>query len=153
MTGWRLGYAVAAPSLAARLGLLNDLLYICAPTPLQHAVTAALKLPASYYEELRRSYTQKRDALASACEAAGLRVILPQGAYYMLADIGSLGCASDAEAAAWLLSHAGVSSVPGSSFYADPAEGRQQVRFCFAKQPADLDEACRRLRAVRPTVP
>jgi aminotransferase len=45
MTGWRLGYAVAAPELTARMGVVNDLLYICAPTPLQHGVLAALELP------------------------------------------------------------------------------------------------------------
>jgi aminotransferase len=148
MTGWRLGYAVAPAPLAARLGLLNDLLYICAPTPLQHAVTAALRLPASYYEDLRRSYTAKRAALAEACAAAGMEVLLPQGAYYMLADVRSLGCATDTEAASFLLSRAGVSSVPGSSFYADPEQGRHQVRFCFAKKQEDLDEACRRLRSL-----
>lgn len=149
MTGWRLGYAVAAAPLATRLGLLNDLLYICAPTPLQHAVTAALRLPPSYYEELRRSYADKRSALAEACAAAGMEVLLPQGAYYMLADVRSLGCASDTEAAHLLLSRVGVSSVPGSSFYADPEQGRHQLRFCFAKKPADLEEACRRLRSLR----
>jgi aminotransferase len=149
MTGWRLGYAVAAAPLAARLGLLNDLLYICAPTPLQHAVTAAMRLPASYYDDLRQSYALKRAALAGACADAGMEVILPQGAYYMLADVRSLGCGTGAEAASWLLDRAGVSSVPGTSFYADPEQGRHQVRFCFAKKPADLEEACRRLRSLR----
>ncbi len=148
MTGWRLGYAVARRELTARMGVLNDLLYICAPTPLQHAVVAAFGLPDSYYRELGRSYAAKLDALSGACEAAGLGVIRPQGSYYLLADVSRLGCASDAEAAALLLSRAGVSSVPGSSFYADPQDGRNQVRFCFAKTEHDLAEACRRLRSL-----
>ncbi|HKY31261.1 MAG TPA: pyridoxal phosphate-dependent aminotransferase [Candidatus Polarisedimenticolia bacterium] len=149
MTGWRLGYAVAERRLASRLGLLNDLLYICAPTPLQHAVIAALRLPDSYYDDLRRAYARKRSALAEACSAAGLEPILPQGAYYMLADISTMKAAGDKEAADRLLAEAGVSSVPGSSFYADPSQGRTQLRFCFAKKDADLDEACRRLRAFK----
>ena len=153
MTGWRLGYAIASPAIAARMGLLNDLLYICAPTPLQHAVTAAMRLPESYYEELRASYAAKRDALEEACREAGLEPIRPQGAYYMLADITTLGCATDVEAAAQILARAGVSSVPGSSFYADPSDGRSQVRFCFAKKPGDLDEACRRLKGLRALAP
>ena len=148
MTGWRLGYAVAAKELSGRLGVLNDLLYICAPTPLQHGVTAALRLPPSYYEDLRRTYAEKLDALSDACGGAGLRVIRPQGAYYMLADVSRLGLDSDREAAAYLLAKAGVTSVPGSSFHADPADGRNQVRFCFAKKPGDLQEACRRLHAL-----
>ena len=148
MTGWRLGYAVAAHELAGRLGVLNDLLYICAPTPLQHGVTAALRLPPSYYEDLRQAYAEKLDALSSACDGAGLTVIRPQGAYYMLADVSRLGLGSDREAAAYLLAKAGVTSVPGSSFHADPADGRAQVRFCFAKKPEDLQEACRRLQSL-----
>jgi len=148
MTGWRLGYAVAPPSIAARLGVLNDLLYICAPTPLQHGVTAAFGLPGSYYDDLKASYAVKLDALSDACAATGLEVIRPQGAYYLLADVSRLGCPSDREAAALLLEKAGVSAVPGSAFHADPRDGMQQVRFCFAKKSDELDEACRRLRAL-----
>ena len=69
---------------------------------------------------------------------------------YLLADISRLGVTSDQEAAAYLLSKAGVTSVPGSSFYADPAEGQRQVRFCFAKTEHDLAEAGRRLRSLTP---
>jgi len=148
MTGWRLGYAVAPPGLAARMGMLNDLLYVCAPTPLQHGATEAFRLPESYYTEMSRSYARKLEALTRACETAGLGVIRPQGAYYMLADVSELGAESDLEASRLLLREAGVSSIPGSSFYADPDDGRTQVRFCFAKQDADLDEACRRIAAL-----
>jgi len=148
MTGWRLGYSVASPELTARMGVVNDLLYICAPTPLQYGVTEAFRLPDAYYEELKSSYAQKLEALSSACQAAGLAVIRPQGAYYMLADVSRLGFDSDQKASAHLLASAGVTSVPGSSFYADPEDGKTQVRFCFAKKPRDLEEACRRLTAL-----
>ena len=84
--------------------------------------------------------------MLAACLAAGLSPIHPQGSYYLLADISRLGLGSDQEAATFLLSKAGVTSVPGSSFYADPAEGQKQVRFCFAKTHSDLTEAGRRLR-------
>ena len=148
MTGWRLGYAVAPPAIAARLGVLNDLLYICAPTPLQCGVTEAFRLPASYYEELKSSYGEKLEILSDACNAAGLAPVRPQGSYYLLADITRLGRSSDQEAAAFLLSKTGVTSVPGSSFYADPADGRSHVRFCFAKTRQDLVEAGRRLTSL-----
>jgi len=148
MTGWRLGYAVASPELSARLGVLNDLLYICAPTPLQHGVAAAFGLPPAYYEDLKRSYASKLDLITSACASAGLETIRPQGSYYLLADISRLGLESDKKASAYLLERAGVTSVPGSSFHADPADGRRQVRFCFAKKDEDLAEACRRIRAL-----
>ena len=149
MTGWRLGYAIADKELTSRMGVLNDLLYICAPTPLQYGVVAALQLPDRYYEDLSRSYAVKLEAISEACEAGGLGVIRPQGSYYLLADITGLGVGSDREAATRLLEKARVSAVPGSSFYADPRDGAGQVRFCFAKKDKDLDEACRRLKELK----
>jgi len=145
MTGWRLGYAVARREIAARLGVVNDLLYICAPTPLQHGVVAAFDLPADYYAALRRSYAAKLEQMSAACRAIGMRPHAPQGAYYLLADVGGFPAADGHQAAALLLEKARVAVVPGSSFYPGPEGGRQQLRFCFAKRAADLDEACRRL--------
>jgi aminotransferase len=148
MTGWRLGYAIAPPDIAAKMGVLNDLLYICAPTPLQHAVLAAMDLPASYYDEMGKAYAVKRDRIVEACREAGIEPFVPQGAYYFLADVGGLGYADDRQASAGLLATAGVATVPGSAFYANPADGRRQVRFCFAKKMGELEEACRRLRGL-----
>lgn len=146
MTGWRLGYLVCQRALAKRLGVINDLLYICAPTPLQHGVLAAFDLPPQYYEEMQQGYDRKLDMMASACTAIGMRPFLPQGAYYLLADLGELPFEDDLTAASGLLEQAGVACVPGSSFYPEPEAGRRQLRFCFAKKEEDLAEACRRLR-------
>jgi aminotransferase len=68
----------------------------------------------------------------------------------MLVDVTRLGFADDQEAARVILERAGVSVVPGSSFYADPADGRSQIRICWAKKMPDLEEACRRIKALRP---
>jgi aminotransferase len=150
MTGWRIGYAVARKPLAEKMALLNDLINICAPSPLQHGVFAAFDLPSSYYETMRADYQTKRDLLASACRDVGLQPFVPQGSYYMLADFSKLGFKDDDEAARVMLAQGGVAVVPGSSFYADPAEGRMQVRLCYAKTLPDLQEACRRIRALKP---
>jgi len=148
MTGWRLGYAVAHRTLAAKMALLNDLINICAPSPLQYGVVAAFDLPPSYYTRMQKDYTIKRDMTAGACRDAGLEPFVPQGAYYMLADFSRLGFKDDQEAARLLLERGGVAVIPGSSFYADPADGLRQVRLCYAKKMPDLEEACRRIRAV-----
>jgi aminotransferase len=150
MTGWRLGYAVAPRPLAAKMALLNDLINICAPSPLQHGVVAAFDLPPSYYTNMQADYTIKRDMTADACRAAGMEPYVPQGAYYMLADVRRLGFKDDLEAARLILERAGVAVIPGSSFYADPADGRNQVRLCYAKKMQDLEEACRRIRRLKP---
>lgn len=142
MTGWRLGYAVAPAELTARMGVVNDLLYICAPTPLQHGVLAAFDLPAAYYEDMARDYARKRARIMAACDAAGLRSLPPQGSYYLMVDVRGAGFADDRAAADALLARCGVAAVPGSSFYVDPADGRHQLRLCFAKQDHDLERAC-----------
>ncbi|MDP6956964.1 MAG: pyridoxal phosphate-dependent aminotransferase, partial [Planctomycetota bacterium] len=149
ITGWRLGYAVAPPELARAMTLVHDLYYVCAPTPLQIGAAAGFAAPASFFEDLARDYEEKRGVLATALGAAGLTPIVPEGAYYMLADVSSLDCSSSKEAALRILRECGVASVPGSSFYRGRA-GESLVRFCYAKEMDVLAEACRRLAAFKP---
>jgi aminotransferase len=145
ITGWRIGYLTAPAEAAERITTTHDLLYVCAPTPLQHAMVAGLEMPASYFEGIGKSYQKKRDILCSALEDAGLVPYVPAGAYYVLADIQKLG-AKDAKAAAMkLLEEHKIASVPGTSFYKDPV-GETLCRFCFAKEDDVLEEAARRLR-------
>ena len=150
MTGWRIGYTVARRQFCDKLAILNDLVNVCAPAPLQHGVVAALNLPPSYYKKMRADYQTKRDMTAEACREAGLKPFVPQGAYYMLADFSALGFEDDQKAAAHMLERGGVAVIPGSSFYADPRDGRTQVRLCYAKKMPDLEEACRRIRDFKP---
>jgi len=149
ITGWRLGYAVARPDAAAAITLANDLFYVCAPTPLQHGVAAGLGAPESFFEELARDYARKRERICGALDAAGLPPVVPQGAYYVLADVSALGEATSRGAAMALLERTGVASVPGGAFHHGDA-GERLVRFCFAKEDDVLDEACRRLAALAP---
>ncbi len=149
MTGWRLGYTIAPKHLADKLAILNDLINVCAPSPLQHGVVAAFDLPESYYTNMRRDYQVKRDMTVEACREAGMTPFPPQGAYYMLADFSDLGFKDDQEAARVILERCGVAVIPGSSFYVDPRDGRRQIRLCYAKKMPDLEEACRRIRALK----
>ena len=149
MTGWRLGYTIAPKPIAAKLAILNDLINVCAPSPLQHGVVAAFDLPESYYTNMRRDYQVKRDMTVAACREAGMKPYPPQGAYYMLADFSDLGFKDDQEAARVILERSKVAVIPGSSFYVDPKDGRRQIRLCYAKKMPDLEEACRRIRTLR----
>jgi len=151
ITGWRIGYVAAPASIARAIGLVNDLFYVCAPTPLQWGVARALDIDDSYYRELAESYQQKRDILADALRAAGIAPLVPQGAYYMLADVSGLGFANSSEAADRLLAETGVASIPGSAFFASGG-GDQLLRFCFAKDLAALTDASDRLRSYRSIV-
>jgi aminotransferase len=150
ITGWRIGWAIAPEPIARGIGLVSDLLNICAPTPLQHGVAHAMRtLGDDYFLGLRDKYATKRDRLCSALVDAGLTPFVPEGAYYVLADSTSLHPTDDQAAADELLSRTGVASVPGRAFYRG-AEGQRLVRFCFALEDPLLDEGCRRLRALRP---
>ena len=85
-----------------------------------------------------------------ALAKAGFRCFHPRGAYYIMADISSFGFADDYACVKHLIEKIGVAAVPGSSFYRDPKEGAQQVRFAFCKRDETLDEAAKRLKRVRP---
>src|SRR5579864_3393066 len=95
ITGWRLAYAIASERLTSAIRKVHDFLTVGAPHPLQEAGAAALRLPESFYSELTAMYTRKRGALYAALNSAGLECSLPDGAYYIVADIGKLGFKDD----------------------------------------------------------
>lgn len=151
ITGWRIGYVTAPVEIARGVGLVNDLLYVCAPTPLQWGVARGLDADESYYREMAMEYQSKRDMLADALRDAGMVPLVPAGAYYMLADVSALGFAGAREAADALLAGAKVASVPGTAFYVSRG-GDQLLRFCFAKDFEPLEQACRQIRQFRTAV-
>ena len=148
VTGWRIGYVAADQRVIQPIGLVNDLFYVCAPTPLQWGIARALEIGDEYYRTLAADYQKKRDMLASALTAAGFQPSVPEGAYYMLARIPD-DMKDDRSAADALLSASGVASVPGSAFFSSDS-GKRMLRFCFAKDFAALQDACGRIRAFKP---
>jgi len=145
ITGWRIGYSVAAARWAQAIGAMNDLLYVCAPTPLQAGVAVGIQeLPDSFYRDLARDYERKRDRFCQALAKAGLTPSIPQGAYYVLADTSRLPGTTGKERAMFLLETIGLAAVPGEAFFSGP-DGRQSIRFSYAKIDADIDDACRRI--------
>jgi aminotransferase len=143
ITGWRLGYVLAHPSIIAQARKVHDFLTVGAAAPLQHAVVTALHFPASYYDELTREYAARRDIFLGYLDRTGLSYTRPQGAYYVMVDISRFGYKSDIEFSHWLTKEIGVAPVPGSSFFAN-GENRY-VRFNFAKRPETLHAAGERL--------
>jgi aminotransferase len=147
VTGWRIGYLIADRKWTPAIGYFHDLTYVCAPAPLQHGVADGVEqLGPAYYRSLARDHQARRELLLSALGDAGLSPQVPDGAYYILADAGDLPGRTAAEKARALLAQTGVAAVSGSAFFR-PGHGEDLLRFCFAKQDADLAEACRRLRS------
>jgi aspartate/methionine/tyrosine aminotransferase len=145
VTGWRVGWIVAAPELTAGIRKVHDFVTVGAPAPLQEAVAAGLALGRAYYDTLSKEYRARRDILVPALESAGFAPRLPEGAYYVLCDITPFGFDDDTTFARWLVSKVGVAGVPGSSFYSRPELGKHLIRFTFCKTDDVLRNAADRL--------
>ena len=143
ITGWRLGYVQAAAKVIAQARKVHDFLTVGAAAPLQEAAIAGLELPDSYYSGLRDLYAHKRAVFLDCLRVSGLPFSEPQGAYYVMVDISSLGFADDTTAAAALVREAGVAGVPGSSFFREPEH--RYIRFHFARGEETLREAGERI--------
>ncbi len=149
ITGWRLGYAIAPASVIEAMAQFNDLIYVCAPAPLQIGAAAGLEqLGDGYYEELARIHQYKRDLFCDALRDAGLSPSVPAGAYYVMTDVSRIAGSDDFEKAMKILEATGVASVPGRAFYHDDA-GKNMVRFCYSKPLEVLEEAAERIRKLR----
>ena len=145
VTGWRVGWAVAAEPLMQGVRSAHDFMTVAAPTPLQIAGVTALGLPSSYYERARAEYAERRTLMMRVLDEAGFAATAPDGAYYVMADVTPLGFDDDVTAAAWLVRDIGVGTVPGSSFFSDPKLGAHLLRFAFCKKLETLEAAAERL--------
>jgi len=153
LTGWRVGWCLAPQPLTAAIRKVHDFLTVGAPAPLQEAAAEAVSFPREYYDGLADDYRERRDFLVPALESAGFRAFAPRGAYYVMTDISGFGFDDDVTFARHLVADGGVAAVPGSSFYSDPAAGRQRLRFHFARRRETLEAAVDRLHRLRRRAP
>lgn len=149
ITGWRLGY-VCGPAWAIEgAKKVHDFLTVGAAAPLQEAAVAGLGLPETYYEELLKTYTQKRNYFLEGLDRIGLKHNVPQGTYFVMLDIEAFlelprfSGFTDLEFCEWMIKNIGVAAVPGSSFFREPVN--HLIRLHFARQQSTLEEALRRL--------
>jgi aspartate/methionine/tyrosine aminotransferase len=148
VTGWRVGWVLAAPDLTDSIRKVHDFLTVGAAAPLQQAGAVALALPDDYYTHLNHDYGERRDMMLTVLEEAGFKCFKPRGAYYILTDISGFGYPDDMAFTRHLIEDVGVAAVPGSSFFEDPRDGSQMIRFCFCKKYETLKAAQERLRKI-----
>jgi len=149
VTGWRVGWTIAPAPIADAIRKVHDFLTVGAAAPLQEAGVTALRFPRQYYLDLAAMYQRKRDTLLGILEEAGFRCLVPSGAYYIMCDITPFGFEDDYAFTMHMIREIRVAPVPGSSFFHDPAAGRQFVRFAFPKREETFDEVRARLRRLR----
>jgi aspartate/methionine/tyrosine aminotransferase len=151
VTGWRVGWVIAASDLSVGVRRAHDFLTVGAAAPLQEAAVVALGFPDAYYKRLAADYLERRDALLPALAEAGFRLHEPDGAYYVMTDISALTSDDDVAFALRLIKDPGVAAVPGSSFFSRPELGRTKLRFAFPKRLETLRAASERLAKLAPT--
>ena len=153
VTGWRIGWAISPAALSGGIRKIHDFLTVAAPTPFQDAGLVALSMPAYAYTALATDYQAKRDLMMDLLVQHGFTAYRPAGAYYVIADVAKFGFSTDTEFALYLVKEIGVATVPGSSFYHEPASAPQTVRFCFSKRTETLLEGGRRLAKLPVSAP
>lgn len=153
MTGWKVGWAVAAPRLAATVAARHQFLTFTTATPLQWAVSEALGLSADWHREHRARYAAAKQQLVTGLTEAGFVVLPSSGTWFVTIDLCASGLpADDTVVAERLIREAGVASIPVSAFYAEAPE-KGYLRLCFAKHDATLDDAIERLSKFRKARP
>ncbi len=147
ITGWRLGYVIAAPAVINAARKVHDFLTVGAAAPQQAAAVTALEFPDSYYRELQALYSEKRSLFLKYLDAVELTYTKPDGAYYVMVNVSEFGAECDTEFCEWLAREVGVAAVPGSSFFHEPVH--HLIRFHFAKRTETLVAAGERLLTLR----
>jgi aspartate/methionine/tyrosine aminotransferase len=155
LTGWKIGYAVGPAWLIDALRAVHQFVTFATSTPFQHAMAEAMTQANvnGYYTQLAGDYVQRRDVLTRVVEASGLPVLPVQGSYFLQASFDDLGFETDVAFCRWMITGIGVTPIPPSAFYLDPASAPRLVRFCFAKDVGTLEEAGRRMAGLLDRIP
>ena len=150
VTGWKVGWATGPAELVSAVRGVKQFLTYVASGPFQPAVATGLGLGDAVYAEVAASLQTRRDLLARGLETAGFEVSRPAGTYFVVADARPLGYDDGMALCRALPELAGVVAVPVSVFCDDKDAARSLVRFAFCKQEHVLQDAVRRLSALRP---
>ncbi|MGA1434131.1 MAG: methionine aminotransferase [Candidatus Kapaibacteriota bacterium] len=148
-TGWKIGWVIDPEELTLHIRNVHQYTVFSTATPFQGAAAAALDLPDSFYSGLIEMYREKRDFLAHALAGAGLHPILPDGAYFIMADTSDYPFPNMRAFSSWLIKEIGIACIPNASFYLRPERAGNYVRFCFCKNNQTLELAAERLSLMR----
>ena len=147
ITGWRLGYVLAAEPVMNNIKKIHDFTVVGAASPLQETALTALNFGDDYYQELQAHYTLMKEIFTGGLRNLGFKFTEPQGTYFVMMDISEFGYKSDDQFCIDLAQKVGVAAVPGSSFFREPVN--HLIRFHFAKKDETLYDALNRLESLR----
>jgi aspartate aminotransferase len=145
MTGWRLGYAVAAKPVIDAMDLLVLNTFTCAAEFTQLAAVEALRDSTHAVDGMVEEYRARRDLfVAGLNRIPGFRCQQPEGAFYAWVNVADTGLPAE-EVARLLLEEGGVAGIAGAAF---GSEGKDYLRFSLVSAPKQLEEALKRIATV-----
>ncbi|XP_053195411.1 kynurenine--oxoglutarate transaminase 1-like isoform X2 [Scomber japonicus] len=168
-TGWKVGWAISSGDIIKLLKAVHQSSVFDCATAAQEAVARGFEIeyelygsPESYFQELPAMLHHKRKKLASCLESVGLQPIMPEGGYFMVADVSSIMDFNDQSTedkpydfrfVKWLIKEKGLATIPVSAFYSPEhrKDFDKYIRFCFVKEDSTLDAAENVLRKWRIT--
>jgi aspartate/methionine/tyrosine aminotransferase len=140
LTGWKVGWMIAAPELASVVARSHQFLTFSTAPNLQAAVAYGLNEGDTWIEPMRQRFTRARDRMSEALRAAGFAVLDSAATYFLCVDLKASGIAMDDESfATAAVERAGVAVVPLSVF-AERDPPRRLVRLCFGKKDETIDK-------------
>lgn len=148
LTGWKVGYVTAASELMRAIAKTHQFMTFTTPPNLQWGAAVGLRLGDDYFSTLAGDMQAKRDRLGGGLKQIGFDVLPAHGTYFVTTDFRPLGFnGTDEDFCRHITIEAGVTAVPVSAFYDQPARApRHFARFCFCKHDATLDDAIDRLQ-------
>jgi len=139
LTGWKVGWMVAAPELASVVARAHQFLTFCTAPNLQAAVAFGLDEGDAWLQPMRERFERARDRMTSGLRDAGFTVLDAAATYFLCVDLKASGISADDETfAAMAVEQAGVAVVPLSAF-AEQSPSRHLVRLCFGKKDETID--------------
>jgi N-succinyldiaminopimelate aminotransferase len=153
LTGWKIGWVTGSADVVAAVRTAKQFLTYVSGGPFQYAIAHALSFSDEYFAKFRRELSRKCNFLCAGLTESGFEVYRPQGTYFIMTDIRSLGQADGVAFVKSLASRCGIVAVPTATFYNNPATGATHVRFAFCKRDEILAAAVERLKQFRSTRP
>jgi aspartate/methionine/tyrosine aminotransferase len=149
LTGWKVGWVIAPPSLAVPISKAHQYVTYATPPNLQAAVAYGLSKEDGYFRSLRAAMQDARDLMVEALDEGGFVTLQAEGTYFLSIDLAASGIGvDDVTFCERAVREAGVAAIPVSAFYYElPVDN--VVRLCFAKQPQTIEAGVERLISAR----
>jgi aspartate/methionine/tyrosine aminotransferase len=149
LTGWKIGWVVAPPSLGEPIAKAHQFMTFATAPNLQSAAAFGLGKDASSFAAMRSNLGEARDFLVSRLREAGFECLDAQGTYFVSIDLQASSVPiDDVTFCERSVREAGVAALPISAFYVE-APVTNVIRLCFAKKRETLTDGIERLRAAK----